>query len=201
MTTATSERRLSIEEFHDAFGDREGRWELVEGVPVMSPSESPTNLAAAFALGALLLPHLGNRYRYEPHSDLHLVRGRRPTVRTPDLLVRRNPDGGDPVQGDLDGVVLVVEVLSPSTARTDLVAKRREYARAGIPSYLVVDVRECTTLTLFEGLSQEAYADPTGDGSSVTMRLDDVDVTITAGEVDRLLGRRAPSSASSDEDR
>ena len=37
---------------------------------------------------------------------------------------------------------LVVEVLSEETARTDLIAKRQEYAEAGVTEYLVVEGRD-----------------------------------------------------------
>lgn len=36
-------------------------------------------------------------------------------------------------------LLLVIEVLSPSTARTDRTTKRRRYQRAGIPEYWIVD--------------------------------------------------------------
>ena len=38
-----------------------------------------------------------------------------------------------------DPPVLAVEVLSPSTRRTDLVRKRAAYERAGLPHYWLVD--------------------------------------------------------------
>jgi Uma2 family endonuclease len=54
------------------------------------------------------------------------------------------------VQGLVDGrvsmgwnsgapLLLVVEVLSPSTAKVDRTAKRRRFQRAGIPEYWIVD--------------------------------------------------------------
>ena len=45
--------------------------------------------------------------------------------------------------------VLVVEVLSPSNAGTDLVLKRHDYAAAGIPWYWIVDP-EAETITVLE---------------------------------------------------
>ena len=116
--------------------------------------------------------------------------------------------------------MLVVEVVSPGSVRTDRVAKRREYAAAGIPNYLIVDVRgESPTLTLYDALLTDPaaptsadpsgaahttspsgaehttspsdaehttypqYADPIGDGSSVTLRIDGHAITITAADL------------------
>jgi Uma2 family endonuclease len=55
------------------------------------------------------------------------------------------------VQGYLDGrlapawnagapLLLVVEILSPGTARADRTVKRRRYQRAGVPEYWIVDL-------------------------------------------------------------
>jgi len=44
-------------------------------------------------------------------------------------------------------VLLVVEVLSPSNAGTDLITKRHYYAEAGVPQYWIVD-QDGKTLTV-----------------------------------------------------
>ena len=202
MTTAPVQY-LTIEQFFRDYADREGeRWELVAGVPVMSPSESHDNRATVSTIAFHLRLHLGTAFRYEPDSDVFLppTRGR-DTVRMPDLVVRRRTPGVTPPHGDRSGVVLVVEVVSPGSVRTDRVAKRREYAAAGIPNYLIVDVRgEVPTLTLYDTLvtapaerlgdasaTSRRYADPTGDGTSVTLHLDGHAITITASDLSEAL--------------
>ena len=190
MTTAPV-RYLTIEKFFRDYSDRDGeRWELVAGVPVMSPTETPANRATVFTVGFLLRTQLGAGYHFEPDSDVFLPpTGGRDTVRIPDLLVRRRTPGVRTPHGDLTGVVLVVEVVSPGSVRTDRVAKRREYATAGIPNYLIVDVRgDVPTLTLHDALRDEpsgaaTYADATGDGTSVTLRIDGHTATLTAAEL------------------
>ncbi|MCX6047547.1 MAG: Uma2 family endonuclease [Chloroflexi bacterium] len=51
------------------------------------------------------------------------------------------------------GADLVMQVLSPGNRNLDLVTKRREYARAGIPEYWMIDLEEqtVTILTLTKG--------------------------------------------------
>ncbi len=60
-------------------------------------------------------------------------------------------------QGVMGAPDLVIEVLSPSTARKDLLKKRRIYAQHHIPEYWIVDPEDCSIAVLT--LSGEAYVD------------------------------------------
>jgi Uma2 family endonuclease len=63
------------------------------------------------------------------------------TLVQPDVFVVKLVDGRRPKNwADLRGLVLAVEVLSPSSARADRTVKRRRYQREGIAEYWVVDV-------------------------------------------------------------
>jgi Uma2 family endonuclease len=55
------------------------------------------------------------------------------------------------------GALLVVEVVSPDSVKTDYRYKRTEYAAAGIPEYWVVDPieKKVTVLQFVEGLYEE----------------------------------------------
>ncbi len=69
----------------------------------------------------------------------------------PDLMVAP-PDapgfGNDELQPN--GVLLVAEVVSPSSQRQDRVAKLRAYAQGRVPLYLLIDpVADPATVTLF----------------------------------------------------
>lgn len=81
--------------------------------------------------------------------------------RVPDIAVfeRRDPEA---VWSD-DVPLLVVEVMSPSTASEDTVRKSVEYLRAGIAHYWLVD-RTNRVLVAF---------DNDGDGWELVLRLDD----------------------------
>lgn len=56
-------------------------------------------------------------------------------------------------------MLLVVEVLSPGTIRTDQVVKRDEYADAGIAHYWIVDIREPVSIKTFQQAGEFGYAD------------------------------------------
>ncbi|KXP01369.1 hypothetical protein AXK60_03575 [Tsukamurella pseudospumae] len=100
-------------------------------------------------------------YRVATEIDVILDATAPPTVRQPDVLVRHSGSTGTLTAAD---VVLVIEILSPSSHRVDRVTKRDEYARAGIPHYWIVDVDEQSAEVL-------ALVDGRFKGSTVTGRI------------------------------
>ena len=79
----------------------------------------------------------------------------RATVRCPDVVVgpaaSMRPDASPDMRLEAGEALFVAEVVSPSSIERDLVAKRRDYAQAGVPSYLVIDLRDGRReLTLYE---------------------------------------------------
>jgi len=97
-----------------------------------------------------------------------------------------------------DGADLALEVLStdPKDRRRDLVIKRREYARARIPEYWIVDPQERTiTILRLAGTRYIVHGCYAG-GSRATSQLltgFDVDVSATFAQIDavRRLTRKA----------
>ncbi|AHI01950.1 Uma2 family endonuclease [Kutzneria albida] len=76
--------------------------------------------------------------------------------------------------------LLVVEIVSPGSKRTDYRTKREEYAEAGIPHYWIVDIEEPVSLTACQLTKEFGYQDSqeiTGEFTAttpfpVTVRLD-----------------------------
>ena len=63
------------------------------------------------------------------------------TLVEPDLFVVPLVDGKKPrVWEDVQESLLIIEVLSPSTARLDRRVKRDRHQREGVPEYWIVDV-------------------------------------------------------------
>lgn len=135
------------------------RYELVDGVllvngvavpggdlealdPAMTPSPSWTHQRAVFALARLLAAY-AERHRIGDTmvapADVPLQHGQ---LVQPDIFVLPRGAGGKlPMEWeDVGRLLLAVEVLSPSTARSDKVRKRVLYQRAGVPQYWIVDV-------------------------------------------------------------
>lgn len=149
--------------------DVEGSAELVQGIPVMSPSESFVNRCIADALCARIrsLPGIRVVQDMDILLDAH---PQYPTVRCPDVVVVRDGAVGDVSRLAPSDVLMVVEIVSQTSVERDWVTKRQEYAAAGIASYLVVD-RHQGCLALFEKTGDGHYPDPTGDGLSAMLQL------------------------------
>jgi len=136
------------------------RYELVDGVLLVTPAPGTIHQACVVSLVALLYAA-----RHRDHSVLvapYDYRVRSTTVLQPDILVARRADLGERLLERAP--LLVVEVHSPSTRLADLGTKRLAYESAGVPSYWMVDPAEprLTVLTLRDGRYVEE-ASVTGD--------------------------------------
>lgn len=122
------------------------RYELIEGQPVMMPSPRRRHQRVMVALVAQLYEFLRDKpcEVYAAPLDVRLFEkaGDHPedvdTVVQPDVMVVCHADRLDDagVRGAPD---LVIEILSPSSRRHDLVRKFNLYLRAGVREYWVID--------------------------------------------------------------
>ena len=101
--------------------------------------------------------------------DVALKSGMRATVRRPDVVVLSVENYGDGDRRlDAADVLLVVEVVSPGSERTDRVVKPAEYARAGIAHYWLVELGDPFSLTAFE-LVDDVYKHVEGGTGTVEL--------------------------------
>lgn len=147
-----------------------GRYELVEGVPVVSPSESFLNVRAAMRVARLLL-EFEDEYECFPNAGIRTAGEPAATGRQPDLLVMRKGSVPDSSYVAGDEVVLAVECVSAgSSDERDWVTKRAEYARAGVRAYLVID-RGRGQIVLFDRIVDGRYSRRTDGDPEVTLEL------------------------------
>ena len=124
-----------------ALPDDGNRYELVDGELLVSPSPRGLHQRGVLSLLRLVDPHVQTHrlgsVLFSP-ADLDLKSGQ---LVQPDLFVGAMVAGREPVEWSEFGIpILVVEVLSPSTARYDRITKRRRYQRSGVPAYWIVDL-------------------------------------------------------------
>lgn len=149
---------LTVAEYLELDEPPWGYTELVEGRIVMSPSPHRRHNRAAYRLARALEPQLpaGSEVLLDLDVDLELVPPDQPGFsRRPDVIVTRHADG---LIRALD-VLLVMEVVSPGSVRTDHMVKRAEYADAGIPHYWILDVRERPSLLACHLAGEFGYVD------------------------------------------
>lgn len=140
--------------------DTRGRYEIVDGTLVVSPSPGLPHQTASVELTVLLHAGCppGFRLLHAPF-DVKLADT---MVLVPDLVVGRTDDFTDrnlPLPP-----VLVVEILSPSSRRYDQLLKRAAYEDHAVASYWIVDpdAPALTVLELDGGIYAEV-AHVTGD--------------------------------------
>ena len=119
----------------DAMPDDGRRYELIDGVIVVSASPSTRHQDIVKCLAMLLHDACPRELKVMiAPFDVALTASR---VFEPDVLIARR---ADLTEKDLPGPpLLAVEVLSPSTRWLDLGAKKQGLEDAGCPSYWVID--------------------------------------------------------------
>ncbi len=123
-----------------ALPDDGNRYETVHGELLVSPAPRVSHQEIAKRLLAALLAYLG------PDHGGDLLMSPADISFGPDTLVQPDLFVGDLARAhrtgrwsDLGDLYLVVEVLSPGTARADRFVKRRLYQHERIPEYWIVD--------------------------------------------------------------
>ena len=162
---------LTVAEYAQLGEDDHGRYELQDGRLLMSPSPAPDHMIVTAMLVVQLSEQLPADLQVIPDVDIDLELvppGQPGWSRRPDLIVvhqvaveRVRREGGLLRACE---VVVVVEIVSPGSRRTDHVIKRSEYADAGIRHYWIVDVDSPVSLInchLAEGFGYQ-------DGGAVT---------------------------------
>lgn len=117
------------------------RYELVDGQLLVTPSPALPHQLAAFELARLIADYV-ERFRIGltviapadvQYDDRTVVE---PDIFVAPLLEDRRPRS----YADLGGLLLAVEVISPSSARADRITKRRLYQRQRVPEYWIIDL-------------------------------------------------------------
>lgn len=128
----------------------QGLCELIGGELHVSPAPTPEHQRLVGRLYAALFSFLEVSGRGEVFQAPTGLRLTLEDVVGPDLFVLITGGRARVTASAVVGVpALIVEVLSPGTARRDLVWKRDLYLRAGVPEYWIVDpaARHVTMLT------------------------------------------------------
>lgn len=157
---------LTIADYAALPEDDQRRWELLEGNLLMSPSPTPRHMIGVAQLYGMVDGQLPAGLRAVPDVDLdlQLAPADQPgTSRRPDLVVVSEAEL-DRVEAEggllrASAAMLVVEIISPGSKRTDTVIKRGEYADAGIAHYWIIDLERPTSLLAAHLAGEFGYQD------------------------------------------
>ncbi|MFN8583107.1 MAG: Uma2 family endonuclease [Gemmatimonadaceae bacterium] len=123
-----------------ALPDDGNRYELIDGELFVTPAPTVLHQSASLLLSALLNAFTRTRGLKTVCAPVAVRLPGGGEVQ-PDLLVFERPSHSPlPATLDIAQLVLAVEILSPSTERTDRHAKRHLYQQAGVAEYWIIDL-------------------------------------------------------------
>jgi Uma2 family endonuclease len=125
-----------------AFPEDGNRYEVVHGELLVTPAPRPWHEIVqgrlSFALETYLREHPVGQL-FGSRSDISWSPD---TLVSPDLFVAPLKEARTLDWSKMQHLLLIAEVLSPSSTRFDRFAKRRRYQEAGVPVYWIVDPDE-----------------------------------------------------------
>ncbi len=174
---------MNVEEyfaFTDTRPDNE-KWELIEGEPVLQASPTTRHqrifgnvfycletIRRGQRSSWIVIPGVGVRI-----SDTSLPE--------PDILIR--PDTGDESSRECDDAIVVIEVLSESTADRDLRWKRKVYARVASVMYYVVIAQDAAEVMIYARTSN--FAEQRLESLDATLGLATLGISLPLAEIYR----------------
>jgi Uma2 family endonuclease len=152
------------EDEYFALPETPARIELVDGMLVVNPLTSVPHHRLVGQL-TRLLQHTcpDSRWRTLAGGNVRLWKGH---IRNPDMIVARARL--DVLYIPVEDVLLLVEVTSPGNVRQDRIVKHIDYAEAGVPFYLRVDLHDgvdevrASAFELVDGAYREYATAPDG---------------------------------------
>jgi Uma2 family endonuclease len=150
------------------------RVELIDGQIVVSPSGSVWHASAIEELmDQLIRVKWQHGWRFHPTVTIHIPATRERLI--PDLMVA---PAAAPRYDENEllaaGVLLVAEVVSPSSRRQDRETKNRVYAQGGVPLYLLIDkLAAPPSVTLFTEPGEDGYRGRETAAAGQPLRLPD----------------------------
>lgn len=142
---AETRRRWTPEAVRELMEREPGYWpryELIDGELLVTPAPRPAHQFVHSCLYEVIAPYVrreGVGRLFGGPSDLTL---HAESIVQPDLYVVPPPQAaGFRTWSEITRLVLVIEILSPSTTRRDRGAKREYYQRAAVDEYWIVDLK------------------------------------------------------------
>jgi Uma2 family endonuclease len=152
------------EDDYFALPDVPSRVELVDGSLLVTPLSSVPHQRLIMAVSILFATACaGSGWESLPGANIRLWQDH---IRAPDVVVIRS--GMQMLKVAVGDVLVLVEITSPGNFRQDMIVKHGDYAEAGVPFYLRINLHlgvDDLTASLFEladGVYEEIATAPDG---------------------------------------
>jgi Uma2 family endonuclease len=157
---------LTIEEFVEFPEGDSRRYELQEGVPIVSPAAPPLQRLVAANLMVALRRQLPPAWKALGEVRVITDSEYPPSVWVPDLvIVATELAGGPATPVPAERVLIAVEIISVGSRGIDTRVKPVEYAKAGILHYWVIDPEEPLSMVAHHRADDGHYRQvPAGSG-------------------------------------
>jgi Uma2 family endonuclease len=149
---------LTMEEFDALPEDKTHRYELEEGVLLVTPAPVPLHQRVAQRLINTLEEQAP--YEWDVYGDVEVqLSATSPSVRRSDVvIVPENPANDSTPRFDASQVLVAVEIISRGSRVTDTATKPVVYAAARIPHYWVIDkIDDEVSLTVYQLVGDLGY--------------------------------------------
>ncbi len=158
--------RMNAEEYF-ALGETQIRYELIDGVVVMSPSPTAQHQQLIMEIAYQVRAFLDQSPvgRVFPELDINLRAALdREVVYCPDVVYVSN-ERADIIQKHIVAAPdVLVEIISPDSRKYDSITKKNDYEAAGVREYWLIDPLE-SRMTFFV-LRGEKFVETTPDGDT-----------------------------------
>lgn len=149
---------LTLEEFDALPEDNSRRYELQEGVLIVTPRAAPLHQRVAYRLMTSLDEQLPAGWEMLADVEVVTQPGFPVHVRVPDVLITTvDVVAANPPRLTAEQVLVAVEIVSPGSRDTDTLVKPVEYANAGIPHYWLIDLKPPVSLTAYKLAGKFGY--------------------------------------------
>jgi Uma2 family endonuclease len=181
MASTALKAPATLDEFLDWEDDQLDRYEFLDGVVRMMTggTEEHDRLSVNFII------LLGNALRGGPcsvhGSNLKVVSRAGNASMYPELFVRCGPRESKRTR--VEDAVVVVEVLSPRTAKNDLTRKRRAYTLLPTMRVVVYVSQDEPRLDLVRRQPDGSFADEVVEGLDATLELPEIGVSLAMAEI------------------
>jgi Uma2 family endonuclease len=143
-----AEKIYTVEEYFELERNSEVKHEFVEGQLIEMPGEKRIANRVAGSIYALLLQLLNHKVFEIYIQDVKLSTVKNKRYRYPDVMVVPVVDDED--DDMVHQAVLIAEVLSPSTEKTDRNEKLKEYSKIPSVQYYLLVSQEETVIELYK---------------------------------------------------